>query len=112
MSYPPGANEDSRAPSNIIVVDGHTYTWEWDADNLVLSSGERGIVFMMAALDFANDTRSRYEQELHRWYKFRGGSIPYMDDDTIWAEQNDPDLIEDYVNRYKETATVINNYED
>ena len=56
--------------SNIIVVDGHTYTWEWNVHDPVLLSELKTIVFMMAGYDFLEDAASRAP---------KGFNTPYLD---------------------------------
>lgn len=99
--------------SNIIVVDGHTYTWEWQDKDLVLLSKEKIMSFMMAFYDFEFEALKEHNRQ--KKIAYRLGHVPptFKDlDDMLFLEMHDPDLIEDYVNKHKETATVINNYED
>lgn len=91
--------------SNIIVVDGHTYTWEWQGDELVLMSDIKDMVFL-GVKKWIEDENHHVINDYTRKGDYRGG------EDFIWDQMNDQDNIEWYVNKHKETATVIKHYED
>jgi hypothetical protein len=91
--------------SNIIVVDGHTYAWQWQWDELVLMSETKDMVFIDAKKWFEDENR-RIVSDYRLCDDYRGA------EDYIWERMNDPDEIEEFIERYKDTATVINNYED
>jgi hypothetical protein len=91
--------------SNIIVVDGHTYTWEWQFDELLLMSDIKDMVFI--------DVKKWLEDENHQVINDYNQKGDYRGaEDFLWDQMNDQDNIEWYVNKFKETATVIKHYED
>lgn len=91
--------------SNIIVVDWHTYTWEWQCDELVLMSDIKDMVFIDVK-KWIEDENHQVINDYNRKGDYRGA------EDFIWDQMNDQDNIEWYVNQHKETATVIKHYED
>lgn len=74
-------------------VDGIEYEWFWDRNDLVLTSEPQGLIFPMAKIELVDQAIDD---------KMGNHLLEYL---------HDEDNIEWFVNKHKDTATVINNYE-